>query len=297
MSKGSRADAGVELRPLLVDASSMVRSRHLFLPDHGVILVNTDVHGNGEDFARLEAIFREERAREPETHWVILGDVVHGPDDDARRERPELYDYPDASMEIVDAIRRLMVEAPGHVHFVLGNHDHGHVGGPHTHKFHDDEVLALEATLDDGARARLREVLSGALFAVAAPCGVLLTHGSPDDSLTDLAVLDTIPLAILEMSYAQRTFMRALLTAYGQPDAKSRKMLEQVSASSGLPLGVVVHGHDRDETGFFKEGRHQLCPVVFGAPRENKRYLRLDLAARYTTVDDLRDGEEIRRLH
>jgi hypothetical protein len=39
------------------------------------------------------------------------------------------------------------------VHFVLGNHDHGHVGGPHPRKFHADEVEALEA-LRDGAEIR-----------------------------------------------------------------------------------------------------------------------------------------------
>ncbi len=270
--------------------------RHLVLPDRGVLLVNTDVHGNVEDFARLEEIFRAERTGEPETHWVILGDVVHGPDDEARASEPELYDYADGSMEIVDRIRALCEEAPGHVHFVLGNHDHGHVGGHHTRKFHDDEVEALESRLSEEERGRLRALFGDALLAVAAPCGVLLTHGSPDDSLSDLRVLDDVPLDVREMKYAQRSVMRSLLGSYGQPDAVSRKMLEQVSVSAGLTLGVVIHGHDRDRAGFFVEGRHQLCPVIFGAPRANKRYVRLDLAARYATVEDVRDGHEIRRL-
>lgn len=271
--------------------------RHRILPDRGVLLINTDVHGNVEDFARLEAVFRDERAREPETHWVILGDVVHGPDERARTEEPELYDYADGSMEIVDRIRALREEAPEHVHFVLGNHDHGHVGGHHTKKFHEDEVEALEEKLSDDERARLRALFGDALFAVAAPCGVLLTHGSPDDALSDLRVLDDVPLDVREMKYAQRIVMRALLGSYGQPDGVSKKMLAQVSASTGLSLGVVVHGHDRDSGGFFVEGRHQICPVIFGAPRANKRYVRLDLSARYASVEDLRDGHEIRRLH
>lgn len=271
--------------------------RHLILPSRGVLLVNTDVHGNVEDFARLEAIFREERASEPETHWVILGDVVHGPDDEARVSEPELYGYADGSMEIVDRIRALREDAPDHVHFVLGNHDHGHVGGHHTKKFHEDEVEALEERLSEDERVRLRAVFHDALLAVAAPCGVLLTHGSPDDALSDLRFLDDVPLDVREMKYAQRIVMRSVLGSYGQPDAVSKKMLDQVSASTGLSLGVVVHGHDRDPAGVFVEGRHQVCPVIFGAPRANKRYVRLDLAARYATAEDLRDGHEIRRLH
>jgi hypothetical protein len=37
--------------------------------------------------------------------------------------------------------------------------------------------------------------------------------------------------------------------------------------------------------------------VIFGAPRANKRYVCLDLAARYPDVHALRDGAEIRRVY
>jgi len=274
----------------------MIR-RHLILPDRGVAIVNTDVHGNMEDFARLEAIFREERAKEPETHWVILGDVVHGPDERARTDEPELYGYEDGSMQIVDRIRALREEAREHVHFVLGNHDHGHVGGHHTQKFYEDEVEALESKLSTEERARLHELFGDALLAVAAPCGVLMTHGAPDAAFTNLAFLDEIPLSVREMKYAHRIVLRSLLTSYGQPNDVCEKMLAQVSESSGLSLGVVVHGHDRDPSGFFREGDHQVVPVIFGAPKDKKRYARLDLAARYATAADLREDHEIRLLH
>jgi hypothetical protein len=62
-------------------------------------------------------------------------------------------------------------------------------------------------------------------------------------------------------------------------------------------LRLVVHGKDLDEAGYFAEGGNQACPVVFGAPRENKRFLLLDLAASYRGVADFRDGVEIMRLH
>ena len=65
----------------------------------------------------------------------------------------------------------------------------------------------------------------------------------------------------------------------------------------GLDLRVVVHGHDRDEWGFFYEGETQLCPVIFGATRANKRYLRLDLGARYESAQALREDTEIVRLY
>jgi hypothetical protein len=124
-----------------------------------------------------------------------------------------------------------------------------------------------------------------------------MTHGSPDTSLTSLAALDGVTLDIRAMSGDVARMLRALLTAYGQPDAVCKEMLANVSEAAGLDLRVVVHGHDRDEKGFFREGTTQLCPVIFGAPRENKRYLRLDLAARYDDAETLRDGIEIVRLY
>lgn len=271
--------------------------RHLVLPRRGTLLVSTDVHGNHADFARVEAIFREERAREPETHWVILGDVVHAPDPSARRNVPELYDYDDGSIAIVDGILALEREHEGHVHFVLGNHDHGHVGGPHTQKFYADEVTSLEDGLSAAQRMRLRELFARALLAVVAPCGILMTHGSPDASFKKLEDLDGVPLDIKAMSASQARMLRALLTSYGQTDPVSKEMLGNVSRAAGLDLRVVVHGHDRDEKGFFREGAHQVCPVIFGAPHRNKRYVKLDLASRYDGAEALRDGVEILRLH
>lgn len=271
--------------------------RHVVLPARGVLLVSTDVHGNLGDFARLEAIFRDELAREAETYWVILGDVVHAPDDTARALDPELYGYQDGSMEIVDRILSLEVEHPGKVVFVLGNHDHGHVGGPHPAKFHADEVTALESGLSLAQRARMRGLFARAILAAAAPCGLLMTHGSPDASLLRLEDLDDVPLELGAMSPEQARMLRSLLTSYGQPDDECIAMLGNVSRSSRLELGVVVHGHDRDESGFIREGGHQLCPVIFGAPRVNKRYLRVDLAGRYVDATALREGVELLRLH
>lgn len=271
--------------------------RTLVLPARGKLLVNTDLHGNLEDFERLSGIFQALRAQEPETHWVILGDVVHAPDPSARASDPTLYDFADGSMGIVRGIVALQSEHAGHVHFVLGNHDHGHVGGPHTHKFFDDEVEALEATLDEDQLATLQGLFEGALLAVVAPAGLLLCHGSPDDSLRALAQLDDLPLDVGAMSNEQRAVARSLLTSYGQTDEVSQRMLASVSQAGGWDLRVVVHGHDRDQEGFFYEGETQLCPVIFGAPRQNKRYVLADLAARYDTAQALRDGHELLRLY
>jgi hypothetical protein len=271
--------------------------RHLILPERGVLLVSTDLHGNGADFRRLREIFLAELHRDPETHWALLGDLVHGPNLRIRRSDPELFDYPDESFPIVQGVSELRERHPDRVHLILGNHDHGHVGGPHTSKFHSDEVLHLESTLDEAELVVLRGLFGEALLCAAAPCGVLLAHGSPSDLLVDLSRLDALSLVPAENGPAGERLLLSILQSYGQPRETSARMLKQVGARHGLELALVIHGHDKDEEGWFVEGENQLCPVLFGAPPANKRYLRLDLAARYRSTAEIRDGVELLRVH
>ncbi len=270
--------------------------RHLVLPSRGTLIVSTDVHGNGGDLRAVRDHFLAALAVDGDAHWVILGDVVHAPDDRARAEEPALYDYPDESGAIVEEILRVQALHPGRVHFVLGNHDYGHVGGHRTQKFHRDEVAHLESTLDAPARAALKTLFGAALLAVVAPCGALLAHGSPDETLASLDDLDAITLPpAADAGYHQRV-LRSLLTCYGQQGEVTARVLAKLSPP-GVALTVVIHGHDRDEVGWFTEGGNQLCPVIFGAPRSQKRYVRLDLAARYPDVSALREGHEILRVY
>lgn len=275
--------------------AAMVR-RTAILPARGVLLVSTDLHGSWDDFAALRARFLALRTAEPAAHWVILGDTVHGPSDEARARRPDLYDYSDMSAEIVAAILQLMREHPGRVHYVLGNHDHGHVGGPHTAKFYPDEVVALERRCTPAQVADLRALFEPALLAVAAPCGVLLSHGSPDDRLHQFSDLDDVRLLPRDNDPYHRHLLATFLCSYGQRDEISARLLARVSATA-VPVSLVIHGHDRDEEGFFASGARQACPVIFGAPREQRRYVLLNLSSRYRCAADLRDGVEIRRVH
>ncbi|MEI8255031.1 MAG: metallophosphoesterase [Deltaproteobacteria bacterium] len=258
--------------------------------------MSTDLHGNGGDFAALRRRFEQMAQGPGSAYWVQLGDLVHAPSERAALYDPALYDPRDDSMAIVDGFLDLERSHPGHVHVVLGNHDHAHIGGPRTRKFHDDEAAWLEAALDDGAPARLRGLFTRALLAVAAPCGVLLAHGSPAAEFDALEDLDAIDPTDAQPSPRSRVILRSLLTSYGQPGEVTAALLARISRP-GLALHLVVHGHDRDESGWFVEGGNQVCPVIFGAPRHEKRCLVLDLAARYVTPEDLRDGVEIVRVH
>lgn len=241
--------------------------------------------------ARFEALRREE----PDTHWILAGDLVHGPDDASRGHA--LYGYEDASARLVREVTALVAEHPTRVHVLLGNHDHGHVGGPHTSKFHPDEVEALELSMGAADKRALYNLFTPALLAVALPCGALVCHGSPDDRLERLDDLDALSLDPAHNEPYEAHVLASILRSYGQPEARTAKLLTQLSAHLPFALTFVAHGHDKDEDGVFLEGKNQICPVLFGARREARRCLLLDLEARYPDATALREGRELLRVH
>jgi hypothetical protein len=272
------------------------------LPNHGQLLVSTDLHGNREDFDRLLALYVRMRdtagkeGRDPNTvHWALLGDLVHGPSPAARERDPVRFGYIDESAFLVEALIELRERWPDNVHLLLGNHDHGHIGGPHTAKFFSDEVVMLERRMHPREIDRMHGLFVDAFLALAAPCGLLLCHGSPDDqlaSLDELAIIDPMDEPML----TRRGILRSLLTSYGQLGDTTDRMLKQISRP-GLELRVVVHGHDVDLDGWYTAHGNQACPVLFGAPPAKRRYLVIDLAARYERAEALREGCEVRYLY
>lgn len=273
-------------------------SRVRILPDHGQLLISTDLHGNRDDFERLHKKFFElrEAAEDPATvHWALLGDLVHGPSPSARERDPLRFGYADESPYLVEAVIELRERLPDNVHVLLGNHDHGHIGGPHTSKFYADEVLALEQRMSANAVARMHALFGEALLAVAAPCGLLLCHGSPDEQLDSLATLASIDPRD-EPDVVRRSILRSLLTSYGQRGETTATLLRQLS-SPQLSLTIVVHGHDVDLSGWYVEHGNQACPVLFGAAPAHRRYLLVDLGRRYLRAEELREGVEVLRLY
>lgn len=261
------------------------------LEGDGPLLVSTDLHGNFEDLTRLHAIWR---ALGPTARWVLLGDLVHGPNDQVRVDEPELYGYEDRSEEVALAVADLVETHPERVFFVLGNHDHVHVGGPRTRKFHRDEGGFLEAGMTPAAIDRMRALFQRALLLVTTSCGASLSHGAPPDCIARPSDLDGIALPCRDDR--EQSLVLAMTCGYGQSREVMERFLRAASVD-GPAQRFVIHGHDRAEEGYFVEAENQLCPTIFGAPRANKRCVVLDLGARYDSVRTLRDGVEIRRLY
>jgi hypothetical protein len=265
----------------------------------GPVLVSSDLHGNLVDFERLRELFLASDARGEHPMWISVGDWVHGPPDEEARSdvldrfgKP-LYAYRDETPAILESLFALMDRFGDRVLSLCGNHEHAHIGGRATQKFHPNEPAHLEAQLSPAAVAELRRrFASWPVVIRLAACGIAVTHGAPIPASVD----DFEHTRFRRSGRPPNDVLHAAMTRYGFCRGEDAELLARLS-DPGCQLAVLVHGHDRDEEGFDNSGDAALLLCTsFGARRARKSYLWLDRGQRYASLAALRDGIEIRRL-
>lgn len=250
------------------------------------------------DFDRMVEVFEQALDHyQGNAHLLFTGDLIHGPHIDPE-DWPDFLGefYRDASGEVMIAYAGLAAQYPGRVHALLGNHEHGHIGGPHTAKFAADEVALLEQILGPAGTARMRGIIHTFALAGLTRCGVVFTHGAPAavlESVADLEAADlsgagyASPLDVLDTPVVGK-----ILWARSATEAEARRFLRALGGT------ISVYGHDVIPEGYECIGDEQMIvSTSFGLYDQNKVYLSLDLAARYRTVNDLRIGHEILPLY
>jgi len=252
----------------------------VFLPNVGRLIVATDLQGNLRDFARVIEIF-EQANREPNgAYLVVTGDLVHGPELDPR-EWPEHLGtyYRGDSPAVLERARELSNEHPGRVHFLLGNHEHAHVGGPIVSKFFPDEAERLEGLLGASDADRFREwIRSWPFVAVAGAAGLAMTHAAPHAQIRGPADIEQLELELdpdASVDLDGRSILLALLWARSTSTERARRFLGALDPR----LAVAVYGHDVAHTGYAIDREPLLCiSTSFGCHDGDKLYLSWDLA-------------------
>ena len=255
--------------------------RVVVLPDHGRLLVVTDLQGNLSDFLRVEAIFEQAVAAPGGAVLVITGDLVHGPEIDP-------HDWPDYlgtyyrgdSQGVLERALALQERHPGRVHYLLGNHEHAHVGGPVVSKFFPDEARRLEELLGPAESARMRAWIATWPFVAIAPrAGLAMLHAAPHARIESAADVERLPLdgffdvPLEEM--ATRGALGALLWARTTTTDRGNSFLRALHPE----LRVAVYGHDVARAGYAVDREPLLClSTSFGCFDGDKLYLDWDLA-------------------
>lgn len=276
--------------------------RVLLFPSSGTLYVAGDIHGHRRDFHEIVRLWRRSYGRDKMTFLLFLGDLVHGPSEASQRSWPrELGEYfPDDSVGVIRDFLRLRKRYPENVFSLLGNHDHSHVGGPHTGKFHEDETLFLEQQMPPKLCAQMKELFTALPLLAVTPTGVVFSHASPTAAFDGLDDVDEVRLEGYEMCGVQQMlqsgFLGQILWRRYAPAAEVDEYLAKTSRS-GHANRIAVFSHDVVDSGYARIPPNQLCLCTsFGVYDAQKRYLKLDLSRRYETLDDLVEGSEIRRL-
>jgi hypothetical protein len=272
-----------------------VTSRLLRLPDSGRLLVATDIQGNLRDFQRMVTLLE----RSPEDSLLVFtGDMVHGPDPLTEQHWPDYLGtpYKDESPQVIQAFLQAQARFPGRIHCLMGNHEHAHVGGPRTAKFHADEAQVLEERMSPEEVRTLRHLIQGLPLVAAAPNGVVLLHAAPSAPLKSPAQLENVKLDGY-LGWGIEEFFRE--TVLG-PMLWSRMATAEQARAFLATLGgrIAIYGHDVVREGYERMGLEQLCvSTSFALLDEHKTYVQLDLGTVYPDVQMLREGIELRRLY
>ncbi len=250
----------------------------------------TDLQGNVGDFLRVEAVFEEALGAPGGAVLVVTGDLVHGPEID-ERDWPDYLGtfYRGDSKEVLERAFELQQRHPGRVHYLLGNHEHAHVGGPVVSKFFPDEARRLEDLLGPAETSLVRDWISSWPFIAVAPlAGLCMLHAAPHARIESAAEVERLPLdgffdvPLEEM--ATRGALGALLWARTTTTERGNEFLRALDPR----LRVAVYGHDVVRTGFAIDREPLLCvSTSFGCFDGDKLYLSWDLSDRAASAADV----------
>ena len=250
------------------------------------------------DFQRMVVLFEQAlHDHHGDAHLLFTGDLIHGPHIDPE-DWPDFLGeyYRDASGEVMIAYAGLAAQYPGRVHALLGNHEHGHIGGPHTAKFAADEVALLEQILGPAATSRMRGIIHTFALAAVSRCGAVFTHGAPAAQIDALAELEAVDLSGAHLAspldVLDTPIVGKILWARSATDAEARRFLRAMNGT------MAIYGHDVIPEGYEMIGDAQMVvSTSFGVFDTNKIYISLDLGAKYRNIRDLRVGDEILPLY
>jgi hypothetical protein len=277
----------------------------LHLPTRGRVIISTDLHGNLPDYERVVQAFKDAlEESEGDAYMLFTGDLVHGACYGKSRWPEHLGSwYRDQTEELVDAFQELQEEFPGRVFSLIGNHEHSHIGGPHTRKFHKDpsETEFLEECIGPEKTEVYKALFRSFPLMALIGKGMVVTHGAPRvlmagyDKIKDIEYGGHEDKTIREMIEVP-ILGELFWCRYAGPLAV-RRFLKRVERD-GQRNHVVVYGHDPVRKGYLREGAEQLCfSTSFGLKNEKKVYLDVDLSREYRSVRALRYGVDILPLY
>lgn len=245
--------------------------RLIELPNHGRLIVVTDLHGNFDDYSHYLNLWDE---TDPDFHIVFCGDLIHGIDEDT-----------DGSVEILDdAIAK--TEKYSNFHTLLGNHEWAHITNREIYKNQKPLLLGFKNLISYMKGCIEPHLTNYIKFFKAMPYflktanGLFISHSGPSDKVRSIEMfnelIDSGHSCLILHDFLWNRYDRA--TDYTRDDVD--RFLEIVGSK------VMVVGHSPVES--YKIFANQIIMSSSFATKVNT-YLDIDLAME---IDDIKDVQK-----
>lgn len=146
--------------------------------DTGVVMVVTDLHGDGELYTRYRDVFLQLRAQGLAQTLVFTGDLIHS------EGAPEA----DQSLDIILDLITLQAELGPNLVVLLGNHEMPHIYHVPLSKGDHIYTPRFEAALGDD-RAKVLAYFRSLPFFIRTPAGVTICHAGAFPEAQDPEVM------------------------------------------------------------------------------------------------------------
>ena len=205
------------------------------LPARGRLLVTGDLHDNHEHLRKIVHLAGLEASPD---HHVVLHEIVHS---------EVLVNGMDLSHRMLGRVAELVVDHPGQVHVLLGNHELAQMTGQRVSKGAGDNVELFNEGLafvfgDDGQTVgvAINGFIAAMPLAVVSESGILCAHSLPGSRTFDRFDPDVLSRELAERDYARQTGS-AYLMVWGR--GFGERELDTLAERWGVELFVLGHEH------------------------------------------------------
>lgn len=241
------------------------------LPNHGRLIVVTDLHGNFEDYNHYLNLWDE---TDSDFHIVFAGDLIHGLDEQT-----------DGSVEILDDAMAKSKEY-SNFHVLLGNHEWAHITNSEIYKNKKPLLLGFKNVISyrkgfiEPHLTRYIKFFKTMPYFVKTANGLFISHSGPSDKVRSIEGFNKI----FESDYSSPILYDFLWNRYNKVNdytkADVNRFLEIVGSK------VMVVGHCPVES--YKVFANQII-MSSSFVTKVKTYLDIDLAME---IDDIKDVQK-----
>lgn len=247
----------------------MINDKLIELPDHGRLIVVTDLHGNFEDYNHYLSLWDE---NDPDFHIVFTGDLIHGNDPDT-----------DGSVEILDDAISKSAEF-SNFHTLLGNHEWAHITNQSIYKS-GKSLLWEFKNLVSYKKGYIEPHLTNYIiffksmpYFVKTANGLFISHSGPSAKVKSIEAFDKI----FDSGYSNPILYDFLWNRYNRVNQYTKEDVERFLDI--VDSKVMVVGHCPVES--YKTFSNQIIMSSSFATKV-KTYLDIDLSMEITDIKDV----------